>query len=109
MQEEQNNGNRPNQTYSSHTFAKMSKKCSEEFSYVIEKSNIKNCIKTLKANFHACHDLYKNLSRFVQNLITRPFEAEAKVWKPLIEVSYFYFDIINIFLEQVSTFYWYLL
>lgn len=49
MLEEQNNENKPNQIFSSHSFTNMSKKCFEEFNDAIEKSYIKNHIKTLKA------------------------------------------------------------
>lgn len=68
--EEQNNENKPNQTFSPHFFTNMSKKCYEEFNYAVEKIYIKNHIKTLKASFHACHDLFKNLSGFTKNPIT---------------------------------------
>ena len=85
----------------------MCKKCSESFGYVVEKSNIKNRIKTLKGTFNSYHDLFKNMSRYAWNPITRLFEAEDEVWEPLIEVSYIYFDIIKCFLDQVDTFCWY--
>ena len=49
MLEEQNNENKPNQIFSSHSFTNMSKKCFEEFNDAIEKNYIKNHIKTLKA------------------------------------------------------------
>lgn len=62
--------NKPNQTFSPHFFTNMSKKCYEEFNYAVEKIYIKNHIKTLKASFHACHDLFKNLSGFTKNPIT---------------------------------------
>jgi len=45
MLEEQNNENKPNQIFSSHSFTNMSKKCFEEFNDAIEKSYIKNHIK----------------------------------------------------------------
>ena len=73
MLEEQNNENKPNQIFSSHSFTNMSKKCYEEFNYAIKKSYIKNHIKTLKVSFHACLDLFKNLSRFTMNPITFNF------------------------------------
>ena len=41
MLEEQNNGNRPNQTWNSHAYSNMCKKCYAIFGYAIEKSNIK--------------------------------------------------------------------
>ena len=95
--EEQNNGNRPNGTWTSHAYSNMWKKCLESFGYVVEKSNIKNRIKTLKGTFHSCHDLFKNMSGFAWNLITGLFKAENEVWEPLIDVSYIYFDIVNVF------------
>ena len=64
MLEEQNNGNRPNQTWSSCACLNMCKKYSTSFGYAIEKSNIKNRIKTLKRTFHSCHGLFQNLSGF---------------------------------------------
>ena len=79
MLKEQNNGNRPNGTCSSHAYSNMSKKCSASFGYTVEKGNIKNRIKTLKDTFHSCHDLFKNISRFAQNLITGLFEAKNEV------------------------------
>ena len=97
MLEEQNNGNRPNGTWSSHAYLNMSKKCSASFGYAVEKGNIKNCIKTLKGTFHSCHDIFKNMSGFAWNPITRLFKAENEVWEPLIDVSYIYFDIVNVF------------
>nr|POF08038.1 hypothetical protein CFP56_17764 [Quercus suber] len=48
MLEEQNNGNRPNGTWSSQAYSNMCKKCSESFNFAVEKCNIKNRIKTLK-------------------------------------------------------------
>ena len=105
--EEQNNGNRPNGTWTSHAYSNMCKKCLESFGYVVEKSNIKNRIKTLKGTFNSCHDLFKNMSGFAWNPITGLFEAEDEVWEPLIEVSYIYFDIMKCFLDQVDTFCWY--
>ena len=105
--EEQNNGNKPNGTWISHAYSNMCKKCLESFGYVVEKSNIKNRIKTLKGAFHSCHDLFKNMSGFAWNPITGLFEAEDEVWEPLIEVSYIYFDIMKCFLDQVDTFCWY--
>ncbi|KAL0005297.1 hypothetical protein SO802_012858 [Lithocarpus litseifolius] len=87
MLEEQNNGNRPNGTWSSHAYANMSKKCSTEFGYAIEKGNIKNRIKTLKGTFNSCHDLFKNMSGFAWNPITGLFEVEDEVWEPLIEAN----------------------
>lgn len=42
--EEQNNENKPNQTFSPHFFTNMSKKCYEEFNYAVENSYIKNHI-----------------------------------------------------------------
>ncbi|KAL4632963.1 hypothetical protein ACB092_04G087800 [Castanea dentata] len=87
MLEEQNNGNRPNGTWSSHAYSNMCKKCSASFGYVVEKSNIKNRIKTLKSTFHSCHDLFKNMSGFAWNPLTGLFEAEdeanpnAQKWK----------------------------
>ena len=52
MLEEQNNGNKPNQTCNSHAYSNMCKKCYAIFGYTVEKSNIKNGIKTLKGTFH---------------------------------------------------------
>ena len=77
--EEQNNGNRPNGTWTSHAYSNMFKKCLASFSYVVEKGNIKNRIKTLKGTFHSCHDLFKNMSGFAWNLITGLFEAKNEV------------------------------
>ena len=63
------------------------KKCSEEFNYAIKKCNIKTHIKTLKVSFHACLDLFKNLSRFTMNPITfNFFRLKLKTWS----VSTFY-------------------
>ena len=77
--EEQNNGNRPNGTWTLHAYSNMCKKCLESFGYVVEKSNIKNRIKTLKGTFHSCHDLFKNMNGFAWNPITGLFEAEDEV------------------------------
>nr|POF08040.1 hypothetical protein CFP56_17766 [Quercus suber] len=48
MLEEQNNGNRPNGTWSSQAYSNMCKKYSESFDFAVKKCNIKNRIKTLK-------------------------------------------------------------
>nr|XP_023881502.1 uncharacterized protein LOC111993902 [Quercus suber] len=87
MLEEQNNGNRPNGTWSSHAYSNMSKKSSTSFGYAVEKGNIKNRIKTLKGTFHSCHDFFKNMSRFARNLIIGLFEVEDEVWEPLINAN----------------------
>ena len=78
----------------------MYKKYFASFSYAVEKSNIKNHIKTLKGTFHSCYDLFKNMSGFAWNPITELFEAEDEVWEPLIEVSYIYFDIVKCFFRS---------
>ena len=100
MLKEQNNGNRPNGTWSSHAYSNMFKKCSTSFGYIVEKGNIKNRIKTLKGTFHSCHDLFKNMSGFAWNPIIGLFETGDEVWEPLIEVSYIYFDIVKCFFRS---------
>ena len=100
MLKEQNNGNRPNGRWSSRAYSNMFKKCSASFSYVVEKGNIKNRIKTLKGTFHSCHDLFKNMSGFAWNPVIGLFETGDEVWEPLIEVSYIYFDIVKCFFRS---------
>ena len=85
--EQQANGNRVDGTFTTTAYNNVLKICRDELNYPFDKEHLKNRMKTLKANFNACHDLFKGLSGFSWNSNTMLFEAEPEVWTVLIEVS----------------------
>lgn len=83
---QQTNGNQVDGTFTTTAYSNVLKICQEELNLCLDKEHLKNRIKTLKSNFNACHDLFKSLSGFAWNPISKLFEAENEVWKTLIEV-----------------------
>jgi hypothetical protein len=60
----------------------------EKFGYPIDKYHVKNRLRTLKANFGVCYDLFRGLSGFGWNQESRMFEAGPQVWKKKIKVKF---------------------
>ncbi|XP_059658746.1 uncharacterized protein LOC132305079 [Cornus florida] len=85
--EQEENGNRVDGTFTSTAYSNVVKKCTEKIGYPFDKDHIKNWMKTLKLNFNAFYDLFKNLSGFSWSPETKLFEAEPEVWKALIEAK----------------------
>ncbi|XP_062085441.1 uncharacterized protein At2g29880-like [Humulus lupulus] len=83
--EQQANGNRVDGTFTTTAYNNVLKICRDKLKYPFDKEHLKNRMKTLKANFNACHDLFKGLSGFSWNSNTKLFEAEPEVWTILIE------------------------
>ena len=86
--EEQLKGNRSNGTWSTTAFNNVVKTLTEKLQFPFEKDHVKNCMKTLKSNFFACHELFNGLtmSGFAWNLETQLWEAENEVLKKFIQV-----------------------
>ncbi|KAF2288883.1 hypothetical protein GH714_022552 [Hevea brasiliensis] len=91
MLEEDHKGNRPEGTWNTRAFDNMLQMkwtmcvLRATFGPVIQKSNIKNRMKTLKRTFAECKDLFHGLSGFAWNPVTKLFEATFDVWKQLIQ------------------------
>ncbi|KAF2304487.1 hypothetical protein GH714_032030 [Hevea brasiliensis] len=80
MLEEDHKGNRPEGTWNSGAFDNMLQVLRAAFGPVIQKSNIKNRMKTLKRTFAECKDLFHGLSGFAWNPVTKLFEATFDVY-----------------------------
>ncbi|KAF2286563.1 hypothetical protein GH714_017681 [Hevea brasiliensis] len=85
MLEEDHKGNRPEGTWNTRAFDNMLQVLRAAFGPVIQKSNIKNRMKTLKRTFAECKDLFHGLSGFAWNPVTKLFEATFDVWEQLIQ------------------------
>ncbi|KAF2293663.1 hypothetical protein GH714_003933 [Hevea brasiliensis] len=79
--EEDHKGNRPEGTWNTRVFDNMLQVLRVAFGPVIQKSNIKNRMKTLKRTFAECKDLFHGLSGFAWNPVTKLFEATFDVWE----------------------------
>ncbi|KAF2311200.1 hypothetical protein GH714_020123 [Hevea brasiliensis] len=85
MLEEDHKGNRPEGTWNTRAFDNMLQVLRAAFGPIIQKSNIKNRMKTLKRTFAECKDLFHGLSGFAWNPVTKLFEATFDVWEQLIQ------------------------
>jgi repressor of nif and glnA expression len=85
---EQNDGNRPNGTFSSTAYNNLVKALSAKFNITFDKDKLKNRIKTLKKYFNQFHDVFKGvaLSGYAWNPSTKLIEAEDEVWEALKKV-----------------------
>ncbi|KAL5540939.1 hypothetical protein UlMin_044915 [Ulmus minor] len=83
--EQQVNGNRVDETFTTTAYNNVLKICREELNYPFEKDHLKNRLKTLKSNFNACYDIFKGLSGFAWSPVTKMFEVEPEIWNALIE------------------------
>lgn len=82
-------GNRVNQTFTTLAYDNILKELREAFNMEMEldKTKIRNRLKTIKEHFGECYDLFKNrTSGFAWSPVTRTFHAEPEVWKELIAV-----------------------
>lgn len=86
--QEQEKGNRVEGTWTTQAYANIVKLCNEKFAFPIDKEHVKNRVRTLKANFGLCHDMFHGSSGFAWNIVTKLFEAEPQVWKDRIEVTF---------------------
>ncbi|KAG5529399.1 hypothetical protein RHGRI_029951 [Rhododendron griersonianum] len=83
-------GNRVNQTFTMLAYDNILKEQREAFNMEMEldKTKIRNRLKTIKEHFGECYDLFKNrTSGFAWSPVTRTFNAEPEVWKELIAVQ----------------------
>ncbi|KAF2307800.1 hypothetical protein GH714_031873 [Hevea brasiliensis] len=85
MLEEDHKGNQPEGTWNTRAFNNMLQVLRAAFGPVIQKSNIKNRMKTLKRTFAGCKDLFHGFSGFAWNPVTKLFEATFDVWEQLIQ------------------------
>ncbi|KAH7865857.1 hypothetical protein Vadar_012175 [Vaccinium darrowii] len=81
-------GNRVNQTLTTLAYDNVIKELREAFNMDLDKTKIRNRLKTIKKHFGECYDLFKNrTSGFAWSLVTRTFSAEPEVWKELIALA----------------------
>ncbi|KAH7855776.1 hypothetical protein Vadar_028706 [Vaccinium darrowii] len=81
-------GNMVNQTFTTLAYDNVIKELREAFNMDLDKTKIRNRLKTIKEHFGECYDLFKNrTSGFAWCPITRTFSAEPEVWKELIAVQ----------------------
>ncbi|KAL5219656.1 hypothetical protein ABZP36_020340 [Zizania latifolia] len=57
----------------------------ERFGVTIDRSNIKNRLKSIKDTFHECESLFEKESGFKWSAMTKKFCAEPHVWREIIE------------------------
>ncbi|KAJ4842442.1 hypothetical protein Tsubulata_034910 [Turnera subulata] len=76
--EEQHKGNRHDDTFTIQAYKNVLESLREQFGRHIQKSHIKNRLKTLKKYFGECKDLFHGVSGFAWNPITKLFDATPK-------------------------------
>ncbi|GAV78637.1 LOW QUALITY PROTEIN: Myb_DNA-bind_3 domain-containing protein, partial [Cephalotus follicularis] len=84
---EQIKGNKVDGTFTTTHDSVVKELCAQVdkgFNSNIKKDKLKNCLKTIKANFNKSDDLFKNLSGFNWSSVTK-MSAKAEVWKALID------------------------
>ena len=79
-------GNRVNRTFTSLAYDNMLKDLRDTYNMDLDKTKLKNRLKTIKEHFGGCYDLFKHGSGFAWSPVTRMFSAEPEVWQALIEV-----------------------
>ncbi|GLT68042.1 hypothetical protein SLA2020_403050 [Shorea laevis] len=80
-----NLGNRVNGSFTTKAYEHIVNELKEKLRKDVNKDKVKNHMKTLKANISRSHDLFKNLSGFSWNPITKLWNAEPKVNKDVKE------------------------
>ena len=78
--EEQNNGNRPNDVFSTTTYKNIADTCIEKLQIPLAKVNIKNHVKMLKEKFDIVYDIFQGYSGFSWSQLTKRFQIEDEVW-----------------------------
>jgi len=81
-----NEGNKVNGSFSSLAYVNITKELAEKYQRPFVKEKVKNRLKFVKRKFHKCYDIFKGLSGFSWDSSTKRFDADAEVWKKLIEV-----------------------
>ena len=74
--EQQLNSNKCDDTFTTTTYNSVLKICREDLNFSLDKDHLKNRIKTLKTHVNVCQDLFKSLSGFAWNPISKLFEIE---------------------------------
>ncbi|XVF68006.1 hypothetical protein PTKIN_Ptkin10aG0168000 [Pterospermum kingtungense] len=87
MLEQQVNGYRIDEIFTSTAYVNMLKRLTDELKYPFDKDHLKNHMKTLKNNFNSCYDLFRGMSGFAWNPETKLFDAEPETWRELIQAK----------------------
>uniref|UniRef100_A0A0E0GTM3 Myb/SANT-like domain-containing protein n=2 Tax=Oryza TaxID=4527 RepID=A0A0E0GTM3_ORYNI len=78
-------GNRGEGRFHSAAFDSIISGVAERFGVAIDRSNIKNRLKSIKENFHECENLFQNQSGFKWSAMNKKFYADPTVWREYIE------------------------
>ncbi|XP_006651815.1 uncharacterized protein LOC102713345 [Oryza brachyantha] len=80
-------GNRGEGRFLSAAFDNIISGVAERFGVNIDRSNIKNRLKSIKENFHECESLFENQSGFTWSAMNKKFYADPDVWRDYIEIK----------------------
>ncbi|KAL7234927.1 hypothetical protein ACSBR1_018404 [Camellia fascicularis] len=80
-------GNKVNGTFTTSAYDKIVNELCEIYNLDLDKTKVKNRLKTIKEHFAECYDLFKHTSGFAWSPVTRMFTLEPEVWETLIEVK----------------------
>ncbi|CAH9077525.1 unnamed protein product [Cuscuta europaea] len=80
-----NEGNRVSGTFTTKAYMSITSDLQNKFGRPFKKDKVKGRWKLLKRNFTKCYDLFKNLSGFAWDPISKRWLAEPEVWKTLVE------------------------
>lgn len=78
-------GNRSEGRFLTAAFDNVINGVGERFGVAIDRSNIKNRLKSVKDKFHECENLFDKESGIKWSAVTRKFQAEPHVWREFIE------------------------
>ncbi|KAG6503365.1 hypothetical protein ZIOFF_035677 [Zingiber officinale] len=95
--EQQVNGNRIGDTFTSTAYKDMVVICNEKIEIPLTKDNLKNRIKTLKSHFNSCYDLFKNASGVQWHAKSRRFEANPSIKKWRYTLAAHYEKLLELF------------
>lgn len=89
---EQNQGNRPDGTFTTAAYNNMLKFLREKLEIPnLKKEHLKNRMKTLKEKFAECYNLFhKSSSGFSWSPVTKLWTAKHEVWKTFLEVCMYF-------------------
>ncbi|XP_074561012.1 uncharacterized protein LOC141817238 isoform X2 [Curcuma longa] len=87
MIEQQNNGNRVDGMFTTAAYTQMTSICQEKLGISLTKDHLKNRIKTLKNNFVAAYEIFKNASGVQWSESKKMFDATNEIWDELIKAK----------------------
>uniref|UniRef100_A0A0D9VYY4 Uncharacterized protein n=1 Tax=Leersia perrieri TaxID=77586 RepID=A0A0D9VYY4_9ORYZ len=78
-------GNRSEGRFLTAAFDSVITGVADRFGVTIDRSNIKNRLKSIKESFHECENLFEKESGFKWSAMTKKFYADPNVWREYIE------------------------